>query len=179
MPEPAKPAAPATASTTPPWGDDFDAQTAWDALQAARAVEKKLKAEKAALSTELTTAQAKVTEFENAGKTADELKAASDKKAADDLAAARRELWIERALRKHAVDDEFVDFLTGDDEESILAKAEKLASLGKGKSDDPAPKAEDEGKTPAGRPTSTALTPGGGGTDPEPFDVDAFVLEAR
>lgn len=62
-PEPLDPPAPAK----PPWGndDDFDPKRAWDLIQNTRGDVERVKAE-------LTAAKAKVTEFEAAGKTAEE-----------------------------------------------------------------------------------------------------------
>lgn len=171
---------------TPPWGsdDEFDAAKAWALIQGLREDKTSLSDKLAAATTARDALQSQVDEAANAGKSdADKAKADADKVAAD-LAAARRELYIERALRKHEVPEELAEFLTGDDEESILAKAAKLAGLGKGKTDDDADDeaakaaaaaaAADTSKRPA-----PGLKPGHGGDDPEPFDPDALVASIR
>ncbi|UVK59024.1 scaffolding protein [Microbacterium phage Cen1621] len=185
--KPDTPAAKPADNGTPPWGDDFNAETAWTLIQNLRGELKTVKTERTTFKNERDALSQKVEEHENAGKSAEELKAAAEKKAADDLAAARRELWIERALRKHGVPEELVEFLSGDDEEAILAKAEKLAGLGQKSDKSDADDAADKGGDASGdagtpqknsRPAS-GLTPGHGGDDPEPLDLDALVLASR
>ncbi|WP_157008518.1 hypothetical protein [Agromyces laixinhei] len=84
--------------STPPWGDDFDAEKAWRLIEA-------LRADKVAMKEKLDAA-------ENSG---------------FDLVETRRELYVERALRKHPGAADLADFLSGETEEEILAKAERLA----------------------------------------------------
>jgi hypothetical protein len=159
---------------TPPWGDDFDAETAWTLVQNLRGEVKGLKTDKVALKTERDAFEAKVTEFENNGKTAEELAATKAQADADALKAAQRELWTERALRKHGVPEELIEFLTGDDEEAILAKAEKLAGLKSASTPDPDDKGGDPTPPPSTRPAS-GLTPGHGGEETDPVNLDDIV----
>lgn len=173
-----------TDTSTPPWGDDFDAERAWTLVQNLRADKDKLQGEKDTLTTELATERQAREDAEKAAKDADpEGKlSAAEKRAAD----AERSLWTERALRKHAIDEELVEFLSGDTEEAILAKAEKLSKVGKPGTEKP--KTDDEEKPdesadkPDGglppRPTPD-LTPGHGGDTPAPFDPEAIANNAR
>lgn len=154
---------------TPPWGDDFDAQRAWSLVTSLRAeiAEEKTahgqtKAERDRLATErddLTTE--KTAAEEAAAEAATALTAATEA-----TTAAQRDLWVERAVRMHGIDEDLVDFLTGDDEETILAKAERLA--GRNKPADKLP----------GLPVP-ALIPGHSGDSPGPFDADSVVDYAR
>ncbi len=174
---------------TPPWGsdDEFDAAKAWALIQGLRTDKAKLTDSLGEVTTARDALQSQVDEAANAGKSdADKAKADADKVAAD-LTAARRELYIERALRKHEVPEELAEFLTGDDEESILAKAAKLAGLGKpADADADAKAAADKAAADAAaaaadtskRPTPS-LTPGHGGDDPAPFDADAIAAAIR
>jgi len=177
-----------TATSTPPWGDDFNAETAWTLVQNLRGDKDKLQTEKDDLTSKLTTerqartdAEAKLTDADPEGKlTAAETRAK----------VAETSLWTERALRKHPdLDEDLVDFLTGDTEEEILGKAERLAKRGKPDGDKPADKTEDkpDGDKPADKPDGDGLpgtpkpdlTPGHGG-DPKPaFDPDQIVSAAR
>lgn len=168
--------------TTPPWGDDFDAERAWTLIQNLRGDVETVK-----------------TERDEARQERDDAKAA-DPEAADKLTAAETRaktaetsLWTERALRKHSIDEDLVDFLTGDTEEEILAKAERLA--GRSKPADSADNGDKGGADKGGKPDADAdasagdqglpgtpkpsLTPGHGGDTPAPFDPDAIAAKAR
>jgi hypothetical protein len=182
-----------TASTsTPPWGDDFDAEKAWTLVQNLRADKDKLQGEKESLTGELTTerqareaAETKLTEADSEGKIT-----AAEKRAKD----AETSLWTERALRKHPeLDEDLLDFLTGETEEEILGKAERLAKRGKpaDKPDGDKPDGDNpDGTKPAGDQTSgdgsglpgtpkPDLTPGHGGDQKPAFDPDAIVSAIR
>lgn len=172
-----------TDTSTPPWGDDFDAERAWTLVQNLRADKDKLQGEKDTLTTELATERQAREDAEKVAKDADpEGKlSAAEKRAAD----AERSLWTERALRKHSIAEELVEFLSGDTEEAILAKAEKLSKVGK--PDGEKPKADEEkpdesAEKPEGglppRPTPD-LTPGHGGDAPAAFDPEAIASAAR
>jgi len=174
-------------TSTPPWGDDFDADKAWTLVQNLRGDKDKLQGEKDELTSKLTTerqareaAETKLTEADPEGKiTAAEQRAK----------AAESSLWTERALRKHPeLDEDLVDFLTGDTEEEILGKAERLAKRGKpadadgDKPDGDKPDGDKpDGDKPDGLPGTPRpdLTPGHGG-DPKPvFDADEVVASIR
>lgn len=174
--------------TTPPWGDDFDAEKAWTLVQNLRGDKEKLQTEKDGLTSELATerqaretAETKLTEADPEGKlTAAEARAKT----------AETSLWTERALRKHSIDEDLVDFLTGDTEEEILAKAERLAGRSKPAEEKPSTDGDPkDGEKPAddkpagdqGLPGTPkpSLTPGHGGDTPAPFDPDAIAAKAR
>ena len=158
--------------TTPPWGDDFDAERAWTLVQNLRSDLKKVKDERDTLATER---QAR----EDEGKPELEKLTGRLTKVEQDFKDAQRALFVERALRKHSISEDLVEFLTGDSEEEILAKAERLASLNKGKSDDDKDDKDGEQELDdAGRPKA-ALRPGHGGDSPAPFDADAIAKAAR
>lgn len=171
--------------STPPWGDDFDAEKAWTLVQNLRGDKEKLQGEKDSLTAELTTERQAREDAEKAAKDVDpEGKlTAAEKRAAD----AERSLWTERALRKHAIDEELVEFLSGDTEEAILAKAEKLSKVGKPGDEKPGGEKSDEDKNGADKPEggelqgrpAPALTPGHGGDSPAPFDPEAIASAAR
>ena len=180
-------------TSTPPWGDDFNAETAWRLVQNLRAEVSDLKASKATLKTEIDSLKS------DSGSGADKI-AAAEKRAKD----AEKALHVERAIRKYPALEEYADLLSGDTEEEILAKAERLAKIGQPKAPEGDQKPADESgdskpaegeqkpaegeQTPAdgeqepsglpGRP-APALTPGHGGSDPEPFDPVAIARAAR
>lgn len=153
-----------------PWGADFDPDRAWKLIQNLRTDLDTIKSERDELKTER---QAREDAKKSDQDKLTERLTATEQQFKD----AQRALFVERALRKHAIPDELVDFLTGDTEEAITAKAEKLATLGK-----PAPDANPDAPAPdadaAGRPTP-ALTPGHGGDAPVPFDPAAIAKKAR
>jgi hypothetical protein len=158
---------------TPPWGEveNFDADKAWTLILNLRKDVETLKTDKATLTTERDALVDEKAAAATAGQSEAEKADAAARKTADDLTAARKELWVERALRKHSVPEELMEFLSGDDEDAILAKAAKLAGLPAPKAEEPA--AKDDAAKPAGRPQA-ALTPGHGG-DENVFDPDALV----
>ena len=162
-----------------PWGDDFDEAKAWTLVQ-------NLRGDKSTLQADLATARQALTEAETKATAGETEKDRADK--------AERALWTERALRKHpTVSDDFVDFLSGDTEEEILAKAERLSKVGQPKAPAEAPKPDADAK-PDGEPKPDAdakpelpgkpkpdltLTPGHGGYVAEPFDPAAIAAKAR
>lgn len=166
---------PADAASTPPWGDEFDAQRAWDTITALRGEVKTLKGAVANAEEERDSA---FSERDAAKAIADEAEAkitAATEEHGKALTAAQRDLYIERAVRKFGLDEDLVDFITGDDEESILAKAERLSKVGT----PPAPSSDpDPTANPAVKP-EPALLPGHGGAAPEPFDPAAVAAAAR
>lgn len=139
-----------------------------------------LRAELAGVKADAATSKAALQVREDAEKSdADKLTdriAKADKAAAD----ARRELLVERAVRKHNLPDDVVEFLTGDDADAIEAKAVRLAALSGGTKTpegDPAP-VVDEGLPKVPEPV---LTPGhGSGSDGGvAFDAKAIAAAVR
>lgn len=177
-------------ASTPPWGDDFDAERAWALIQSLRAEKVTLKGERDTLKTERdtltadleTARQARTDETDVDGKVA-----AAEKRATD----AERGLYVERALRKHPGLEDLAEFLTGDTEDEIEAKAARLAAIGaktppagdegEDESSDPDPDAANEDGEPADLSTRPApsLTPGHGGDESTPFDPVAIAKAAR
>lgn len=166
-----------TSDQKKPWGDDFDEAKAWTLVQ-------NLRGDKSTLQADLATARQALTEAETKATAGETEKDRADK--------AERALWTERALRKHpTVSEDFVDFLSGDTEEEILAKAERLSKVGQPKApavDDPKPDADPKPDDPKpeepakpelpGKPKPD-LTPGHGADAPAAFDPDAVVAAIR
>lgn len=161
---------------------DFDAPRAQALITKLR---EELKEAKAATAAETEKAQA-------ASKALAKAEAAA-KEAVERAGKAERDLMVEKAVRKHDLDDDVIEFLTGETAEEIDAKAEKLARFGaKGKKPAAEEKADDKpgtddkpgGDKPGGddegdgRPKPN-LKPGHGGDAPEPVDTDAIVAKAR
>ncbi|AYN57726.1 scaffolding protein [Arthrobacter phage DrManhattan] len=159
-----------------PWGDDFDAERAWKLVQNLRAERDGLKTERDSLKGER---DALVTERDGL-KTELQTKTEELEKTSKETA---RELALQKVLRKHPELEDFADLLTGDTEEELTSKAERLASLGKPKepADNGAPadeqKPADAPEIP-GKPTPS-LTPGHGGEENAPFDPVAIAKAAR
>lgn len=140
-----------SAPSTPPWGDDFDAGRAWTLITNLRDEAKGLKQ--------------KLSDAETGARTASE----THETTASELAATRRELWVARALRSHAVPDTLVAYLDGDDEAAVMQRAEHFAAA------TAKPEPEPEAPTPElvappelrRRPVAIemGLTPGHGGGD--------------
>lgn len=162
-----------------PWGDDFDAARAWKLVQNLRTEKDELKLDRDRIKSAL---QASETS------TASE----SEKIAAAETRAkeAEKALYLERIYRQHPEldNDDLRDFLTGDTEDEITAKAERLARLSK------APEADGDPVTPPagtdapapgsgapevpGKPTPS-LVPGHGGDETPTFDPVAIAKAAR
>jgi uncharacterized protein involved in type VI secretion and phage assembly len=160
-------------SQTPPWGDDFDAATAWSLV-------KNLRADKSSLQEKLTAAETARDELAATAQAAEDAKKTDDQKLADRLAAAEkaaadanRELLITKVRAKHEIPDELADFLTGSTEAEIEAQAAKLASV------KPASKEPEAEIDPATGKPKPALTPGHGGDSTTPVDTDAIVASVR
>ena len=162
--------------STPPWGDDFDAEKAWNLIQG-------LRADKTALQTKVSEIETERDTLATAAQAAEDAKKSDEQKLADRLAdaekaanEAKRELAITRVRAKHSIPDEYADFLTGATEEELQAQAEKLAALGKppAPAEDPTPSADDL----PGKPKPN-LTPGHGGEEEAPFDPVAIAKAAR
>lgn len=173
-----KPAESTEGTEGAPWGDDFDAERAWKLVQNLRKEKDELKVDRDRIKDEL---QASKSSTDPDKLTAAETRAKE----------AERALYLERVYRAHPeLDaDDFRDFLTGDTEEEITAKAERLARLGKpkegteeGTEGDPAPAgsgaAGGDTTPPPGKPTPS-LVPGHGGEEAPAFDPVAIARAAR
>jgi hypothetical protein len=165
--------------TDAPWGNDFDAERAWKLVTNLRTELADIKTENGTLKSER---QARQDEGKDDVTKLQERLQAAEKVAKD----SERALYLERVLRKHPTLEDFADLLTGENEEEITAKAERLAAIGKPKepADGEKPPAE-EGAPPAaeaaelpGKP-EPALTPGHGGGESTPFDPAAIAKAAR
>lgn len=107
-------------SETPPWGDDFDPARAWQTIQNLRNSEKDLKAYKAeAERAAKEKADAEKTEVQRLTERLAELEG--------ELSSKAREALVAKVAKEHGIPDDLTDLLTGDDEEAISAKAERLA----------------------------------------------------
>ncbi|USL85086.1 capsid assembly scaffolding protein [Arthrobacter phage SWEP2] len=178
------------AAKTPDWTDEnFDADRAKRLVANLRAEIAGLKDEVGNLKSENSTLKS------NSGSESEKVTAAEAR-----AAQAEKALWTERALRKHPELDEFVEFLDGDTEEAIMAKAERLAKIGaKGDSkpdaDDKGGDADKDGQKPdadsgnkpdadkddddlPGKPRPD-LRPGHGGDSGAPVDPEAIAKAAR
>lgn len=169
-PDEAKPDAPKpdAETSTPPWGDDFDAARAWATITSQREAEQALKAEIATLKTAA----------ENLVPKAD-LDAALQR--AETAEASVKTTKREAALAKAELPEELHAFVTADDEDGIADQIAKLTAALKpsGKTDDEASKpADDKGTPPAKRPEA-GLVAGHGGEEPPVFDPDAIVAAIR
>ncbi|WIC90155.1 scaffolding protein [Arthrobacter phage VroomVroom] len=179
--------------STPPWGDDFNAERAWSLITNLREEKATLKSERDAFKVERDENARKLQESATGDKDADE----KIKDAIERAAKAEKELYVERALRKFPDIADYAEFLSGDDEEAILAKAEKLASIGKPKDADADKDADVSRETDAdkdadadtdghenpgaglpGKPTPS-LSPGHGGDETPAFDPVAIAKAAR
>lgn len=165
-------AKPADKTSTPPWGDDFDAARAWATITRQREAEQELKA--------------RVTELETA---AEGLVAKADLDAAiaraETAEASVKTTKRDAAIAKANLPEELHAFVTADDEDGIADQIAKLSAAitPSGTDDDtdepkPADDAADKGTPPAKRPEA-GLTPGHGGDDTPAFDLDAITAEIR
>jgi len=156
-----------------PWGDDFDAEKAWRLVTNLRAEVTTLKTERDGLKTERDSLKSAKDDAENEGKT--ELQKLQDRLEEIEKAskAKDRDLALQKVLRKHPELEEYADLLTGDNEEELTAKAERLAKIGK--------KAEGEGNETIelpGKPKPN-LTPGHTADQVDDFDPVAIAKAAR
>ncbi|KUM41205.1 hypothetical protein [Arthrobacter sp. EPSL27] len=158
-----------------PWGADFDAERAWKLVQNLRAEVTDLKQKNSTYESER---QAREDEGKSElQKLQDRLQAAEQK-----AKEAARDLNLQKVLRKHPELEDFADLLTGETEEELFAKAERLAAIGKPK--EPAEGEQKDGEQKPDAPELPAkptpnLTPGHGGDDSTPFDPTAIALAAR
>jgi seryl-tRNA synthetase len=156
-----------------PWGDDFDAEKAWKLVQNLRGEVADLKAAKSTVEQERDALKKAKDDAADEGKT--ELQKLQDRleQIEKDSKAKDRDLALQKVLRKHPELEEYADLLTGDNEEELAAKAERLAKIGK--------KAEGEGGDNVelpGKPKPN-LTPGHSAEISEDFDPVAIAKAAR
>ncbi|UDL14612.1 scaffolding protein [Arthrobacter phage KeAlii] len=160
-----------------PWGDDFDAEKAWRLVQNLRAEVTGLKTERDNLKTERDNLKSEKDAAADEGKS--ELQKLQDRIAEIEKASKDkdRDLALQKVLRKHPELEEFADLLTGETEEELSQKAERLAKIGK--------KSDDDGEQNPGSSTELPgmpkpnLVPGHGGGDSEAFDPVAIAKAAR
>ena len=118
------------AESVPPEG--LDGATAWAEISDLRAEVRDLKARIADARRQTAEAAAALDELKVRASAADADLAANAEERATSLAAVTRELATLRALRRYpaleAIADGLDEFLTGNDEPTILASAERLAS---------------------------------------------------
>lgn len=169
--------------TTPPWGDEFDAARAWQTIVTLREEVKSLKVATVEAQEAQSAAESERDEFKAKAEDADAKIAAATEEHTKALSAAQRELYVERAVRKYGIDEDLVEFLVGDDEDAINAKAERLSKVGqpsapKGAEADKGDKGGDPDPKPTVRP-EPALIPGQGGEPAKPFDAAAIAQAAR
>jgi hypothetical protein len=163
--------------TEAPWGDDFDAERAWRLVQNLRSERDAIKAERDSLRTErdnLVTERDGLKE-ELQTKTS-EIERISKENA--------REVALQKILRKHPELEDFADLLTGDTEEELSAKAERLAAIGKpkdgaGKQESSEDNGEQKGEQELPGMPKPDLKPGHGGEESAPFDPVAIAKAAR
>jgi hypothetical protein len=182
MADPVTPETPAATDAdkgaTPPWGDDFNAERAWALVQNLRAEKETLKGQVGTLETERQAREASTTDGQK------ELQARAE--AAETRAkTAERALTLSKVLNEFPELADFEDLLTGDTEEEIKAKAERLAAIGGKKADVVEPAADAE-KTDVVVPDADVvklpvadLQPGHGGEQKVEFDPAAIATAAR
>lgn len=147
----------------PKWDGDFDPDRAAKLVANLRAeaeqARNELKQAKAVLDAQ---AEAEKTELQK-------LQEARERDA-QELLETRSQLLRMKVQREHNLPDELADFLTGDDEEAMKAKATRLAAFAKTPADDMPHR-----PNPALQPT-----PGHGGPSPEPeWDPDKAAAAIR
>lgn len=157
-----------------PWGDDFDAEKAWRLVQNLRAEVADLKTAKTDVEKERDALKTAKDAAADEGKT--ELQKLQDRLAQIEADSKKkdRDLALQKVLRKHPELEEYADLLTGDTEDELAAKAERLAKIGKKDGDADKP---DTVELP-GKPKPT-LTPGHSADVPEDFDPVAIAKAAR
>jgi hypothetical protein len=162
-------------ATDNPWGDDFDAAKAWRLVTNLREELKTIKGERDSLKTqkqaEESEGQSELQKLQN--RLAELEKGAKEKE---------REIALQKVLRKHPELEDIADLLTGETEEELFQKAERLASLSKPKNDGEQ-EANDGGNAEEqelpGMPKPN-LKPGhSGGDESASFDPVAIAKAAR
>ncbi|AYN59093.1 head scaffolding protein [Arthrobacter phage Yang] len=164
-----------------PWGDDFDAERAWKLVQNLRTERDGLKAERDALKVERDTLATEKDSVATEGQSELQKLQARLDQIEKEAKQKDRDLALQKVLRNHPDLEEFADLLTGDTEEELAAKAERLAAIGKAKApaDDAAKDGEKDGAQALPGKPQPNLTPGHGGEDTTPFDPTAIALAAR
>ena len=159
-----------------PWGDDFDAEKAWKLVQNLRGEVADLKTAKADAEKERDALKTAKDAAADEGKT--ELQKLQERleQIEKDSKAKDRDLALQKVLRKHPELEEYADLLTGDTEEELTAKAERLAKIGKkdGEEGDNKPDAVEL----PGKPKPNLL-PGHSAEIGEDFDPVAIAKAAR
>jgi len=160
-----------------PWGDDFDAEKAWRLVQNLRAEVAGLKTERDDLKTERDNLKVEKDAAADEGKS--ELQKLQDRLAEIEKTAKdrEREVALQKVLRKHPELEDFSDLLSGETEDELMSKAERLAKIGKPADGENADKGDSTAELP-GTPKPN-LVPGHGGDAPAPFDPDAIAKAAR
>lgn len=146
---------------TPAWDGEFDAE------RAARLVQN-LRDEIATLKGDLKTARSSLQEREDAEKT--EAQRLQERAEAAERALAEKEKTLLRqsVAKAHNLDDDLLDFLSGDTEEALTAQAKALSE-----------RIRPAGQEVPGKP-KPALTPGSGDGDTAPaFDPKAIASAVR
>jgi hypothetical protein len=176
-----KPAEQKPAAEENPWGEDFDPARAWKLVQ-------NLRSEVSDLKQKNQSFEAERQERENAGKSEVEKLQEKLSAAEKDASEARRALNLQKVFRKFPELEGFEDLLTGDSEEEITAKAERLAAIGKPKEgeqdgekdgENGGENAENADLGLPGRPQAD-LKPGhSDGDSTAPFDPVAIAKAAR
>lgn len=112
---------------------------------------------------ELAPAAERLREMEDAQKSELERLQGSYEEALGEASRAQHELWRERAARKHGLDDELIEFLTGESEEELEERAKVLSAK-------LAARAEGDKPKPGPSPDPTrGQSPDGGGTPAQQF----------
>jgi hypothetical protein len=162
-----------------PWGDDFDAEKAWRLVQNLRAEVTGLKTERDNLKTERDNLKVEKENADSEGKS--ELQKLQDRidgleKAAKDK---DRDVALQKVLRKHPELEEFADLISGETEDELMSKAERLAKIGKPADGENADKDGDQKPAELPGTPKPNLVPGHGGDAKAPFDPDAIAKAAR
>ena len=162
-----------------PWGKDFDAEKAWRLVQNLRAEVTGLKTERDNLKTERDNLKVEKDAADSEGKS--ELQKLQDRLAEIEKTAKdrEREVALQKVLRKHPELEDFADLLTGETEDELMSKAERLAKIGKPADGENGDKDGDQKPAELPGAPKPALTPGHGGDAPAPFDPDAIAKAAR
>lgn len=154
---PAEPAAPQVAAPAPPWGadDQFDPAKAWSLIQNLRGDLEKQKSRVA----ELAPYEQKVREAEDAQKS--EVQRLTEQITALQATAQQREaeaLRLRVALQHGIPDEDAAIFLTGTDEATLKAQAERLAAMRVPATPPPAGRTPVEALRPGALPQAPALS---------------------
>lgn len=140
----------------PKWDGEFDADRAASLVA-------NLRTEKEDLATKVKALEAQIAEKGGTEQTLQERLEAMEAR----LQNADRELLVSKIAKAHSIPEDLLDLLTGKDEASLTAQAERLAAYAKKPADDV-----------AGKP-KPKLTPGRGGDPEDDFDAQAIAKAVR